>query len=177
MKCPKCNIDLYDKCCPRCGYLENGNKVSLKDKPEKYIDEKNFNRKFDILNRNGNKIYPFIFTGYYVAFHKYLITGLLIILIKWLCVFGLVSVFSSIPYIGEYTFLIIFIFLFSYHMLIGATANTIILFLDRCRIKLIKKRHPKDYPKILYKNSSTSILPLLLIVLIYTFLLYLLSNK
>ena len=40
MKCPKCNIKLYDKCCPRCGYLENGNKVSLKDKPEKYIDEK-----------------------------------------------------------------------------------------------------------------------------------------
>ncbi len=167
MKCPKCNTKIFDKCCPRCGYLINGININLKETPEKFVDEKNFNKDFDKLYRNENSIYPMLFTGYYLAYHKYMLTGLLVIILKWACVIGLELYLSNIPIIGAYTEIIVLFFLIIYHFFIGATSNTIILFYDRYKIKSIKKRHPQDYEKYLYKNTSTSIVPLLLIVLIY----------
>ncbi|MBP3766381.1 MAG: hypothetical protein J6G98_04295 [Bacilli bacterium] len=177
MKCPNCNIKLVDKCCPRCGYLENGNKVSLKEKPEKYIDEKNINGNFDKLNRNENSIVPMFLGGIYLAYYKCIFTSLFINLIEFL-IFMLTNYYiGRIPYFNAYVPVIIVLLFIAFRFIMGSISNTIILFYDKLKIKYYKKIHPHDYQKYLFKYKNTSIIDVVFyIILFMSMFLYLFTD-
>ena len=170
MKCPKCNIKLYDKCCPRCGYLENGNKVNLNGLPDKYVDEKNINKNFDKLYRNENRIVPTLLGGIYLAFYKCIFTSLFINIIEFL-VFMLTNYYiGRIPYFNAYVPVIIFILFIIFRFILGAISNTIILFYDKLKIKYFKKKHPSNYQKYLYKYKNTSVIAVILYIILFIFM-------
>ncbi len=177
MKCTKCNIELIDGCCPKCGYLMNGNKVSLENRPEKFIDEKNINSDFDKLYRNENSLVPTLFGGFYLAFHKCALSALLINLIEAVSMCLIRYYIGRIPYFGAYAPTIIFILFIVFRMLFGAVSNSIILFWDKIKINCYKKRHSENYQKYLYKYKNTNIFGVLIYLPLYLFIfLYFLTD-
>lgn len=167
MECPKCNIKMYDNCCPRCGYLANGNNINLKDKAEKFIDEKNINNNFDKLYRNENSIVPTLLGGIYLAYNKCVFTSLLINIFEFLVFMITKYYIGRIPYLSAYLPVIFVILFIIFRFIVGAVSNTIILFFDKLKIKYYIKKHPSNYQKYLYKYKNTSIIAVIIYIILF----------
>lgn len=154
MICPKCQRELKDGCCLKCGYMDNGNSIDLIKKEEnKFEDMQLFNNDFDKMYRNENSIFPLIFGSYYLSYRGYLILGTLLgILDPFLCI--LIGNKLRSPYFqftGHYS-MIFYIILT--RILYGTTFNALCITLDKIKIKWLKKIYKDKYKERLIKHKS-----------------------
>lgn len=171
MNCPKCGGKIFDSCCVKCGYLINGNKVSLKDKKDKNEDIKIFQKNFDLMLHNNNWFISFIIGPLYLSYKGYLILGSILTYLDLLIYYVILMIPSFLPQellilpffnqLGMYTFVLYFIMS---KLLYAATFNSLCLKLDNKKVEKIKNKYPKDYKNALAKHTNHILYPVLTIL-------------
>jgi len=174
MKCPNCKRDLVKGCCLRCGYMENGNTISLDSSTTNKFEElKIFNKDFDIMRRN-EKIYINLLLGpLYFSYRGHLITGIIFTLLDLVILYSVefyfILVMRNLFFVSV---AMIFYLLFNRMLYIGFT-NQICLFIDNIRIKCIKSLYKDKYIEKLEKYKHKKIYLLFnIIICIVIYLIY-----
>ena len=68
IKCPKCHSEVLDGCCLKCGYMFNGNTVSLEESQDRNQDIKLFDSDFEKICRNDNYYMPLLLGPFYFSY-------------------------------------------------------------------------------------------------------------
>lgn len=178
-KCPKCNSNMIDDCCVKCGYMTNGN-ISGTYKPDKNEDLKLYNKYFEEMNINKYKFLIFILESSYIAYKKHYLSATLIGFIDSI-ITALMWIITSI-FVDGYSRLniwisFLFLFMFIVYLIIKKIiyvmfANTICLKLDQIKINKIKESN--DNYKIIFKNNKSNSIAFLILHIITNLLLFIL---
>ena len=184
MNCPNCGGKIFDGCCVKCGYLNNGNKISLKDKKDKNEDVKIYQKNFDIMLHNNNWYIPFIIGPLYLSYKGYLVLGAILTYLDLLIYYLILMIPSVLPskllvlpffsQLGMYTFILYFIIS---KLLYSATLNSLCLELDKKKTEKIKNNNPKNYKNILAKHSNHVLFPIIAILILIMFLFILIMIR
>lgn len=178
VKCPKCNSNMINNCCVKCGYMTNGN-ISGTILPDKKEDLKLYNKDFEKMNMNENKFSVFLFKSSYIAHQDHLLFSVLISVI-WSIIDVLITKFyyflfvEVLIYING-AFAILFPVMSLIHFFIERIiyvmfANTICLKLDELKIKKIKENND-NYKIVLKNNKNTSVISFFISLIINIILL------
>lgn len=170
MKCLKCNSQIIDGCCIKCGYLENGNQINYKE-IDRYEDLKLFNKNFDKINQNKNLLLIFILGPLYFSYMGYFFLGTVMGLIDY---FLLYYTMNNILWIFGNSSLTIIYFLVD-RLIYIVLSNQICILIDKIKIKLIKRKYKENYKDKLkeYKHHKYYLLFTLIIyyILILMFII------
>ena len=169
MECEKCGGKIIDNCCISCGMLLNGNIVDVNRKSvDKYYLQKLFNDDFDSIYRNEKLFWVFILGPLYFSYRGYFIVGTALTFIDFLvyCFNGMIiSVFINNPILASIlrTFCIIF-----NRLIYCIFANSICCYIDKLKIRRIKKKYKEKYIEKLtnYKHKKIYLLLTILFYLI-----------
>lgn len=168
MKCPKCNSEIMDGCCIKCGYLLNGNQIEEKD-ADKFKEQKIFNKDFDKINRNKNLLLVWILGPLYFSYRGYFLMGTILGIIDYFVFYWFMNIitlnlFGNTP--------LVFLFLLVDRLIYVVFANYICLLIDKIKIKLIMKTYKDNYIDKLRKYKHKKIY-LLFTIVIYIVLIFL----
>lgn len=165
MKCPKCEIELINGCCLRCGYLPNGNQIKYNyETIDKFKEQKLFNKNFDTMYRNEKLYINFILGPLYFSYRGHFILGTISVFIDFLLfwlVGNIAAMFSFFP-------IIMCVYMAINRIIYSGFSNVICLLIDNIRIKSIKKRCKDNYLEKLkdYKHKKIYLLLTILFYLI-----------
>ena len=170
MQCPRCNVELENGICLRCGYVEEGENIERFKGNDKYTDIRLYNYDFEEMNTNQNKILNLLMGPLYFSFRNHLITGTIVSVLAFLVLKLELKMTNYLLSIGTLCTLLAYInatFYIALNRLIYmAFSNPLCIALDNLKIKGIKRRH-EDYLPKLVKHHSKSMLTLLIQILIY----------
>ena len=166
MKCDKCGGQIIDGCCIKCGYLENGNKIEIKESC-KNEDLKLFNKDFSIISENKNLLLVFILGPLYFSYRGYFFIATILGILDYLLFYYSMN---SIPYIIlliSNSFIGVLYF-FINRLIYIIFSNYICILIDKLKIKRIKKKYKENYKQKLkeYKHNKYYLLITFVIYLI-----------
>lgn len=72
MKYPRCNVELENGICLKCGFIETGQQIEKFKTNEKYTDIRIYNDDFEQMNMNENKIANFLLGPLYFSFRNHI---------------------------------------------------------------------------------------------------------
>lgn len=168
VKCPKCNSNMINNCCVKCGYMSNGSVSGAFTLPDKNEDLKLYNKDFDKLNMNENKFFLFLFQSSYIAYQDHFLFSILISLIYSIIdiVIVLFYYFIFVIALGRINAALALLFpvmvlvhFFIKRVIYVMFANMICLKLDKLKIKKLKEKND-NYKVILKNNKNTNIISL-----------------
>lgn len=170
MECPRCNIELENGICLKCGFVEDGQQIEQFKKNDKYTDIRIYNLDFEEMNTNQNKFVNFLMGPLYFSFRNHLIVGTIISILAYLVLMFEIRLTNYFLTIGTLCTLLAF-FNITFYIVINrvlymAFSNPICIVLDKIKIKRIKK-HNKNYIDKFVNHNAKSILTLLIQILIY----------
>ena len=170
MLCPRCNIELENGICLKCGFAESGENIERFKKNDKYTDIRLYNDDFEEMNTNQYKIINFFMGPLYFSFRNHLIVGTIISLLAFLVLKFEIALTNYFLSIGTLCTLLAF-FNVTFYAVINralymAFSNSICIALDKIKIKRIKSKYEDPIP-VLVNHNSKSILTLLIQILIY----------
>lgn len=172
MKCPNCNKEMHDNYCMVCGYMTNGNFVG------EYVEFKNkdikvFQKDFDVMNQNSNKILTLFLGPLYFSYKGNFLFGFIFLIIDILLFILSAYIFSIIPFTFPLTFLGVFIYILISRTFYMSFSNYICLRLDEIKISRYKRKYKESYANKLRNNKnhvSFIILDIVLCIFIYIFI-------
>lgn len=168
MNCPKCNSKMIDNCCIKCGYMMNGNNVTMKS-----IDKNNglkiYNDNYDIMLHNSNSLMVFIFGLPYLAYDGYIFYGLLGGILEFSLFMMYSYLISYIPLGNFFQFSSMLMYIIITRYLCSSFLNSLCLYLDKRNIEKLKKH--KDYRLVKSVHGYKGIFLVYLIYFIIIFLL------
>ena len=170
MECPRCNIELENGICLKCGFVSDGEQIEQFKKHDKYTDIRIYNLDFEEMNTNQNKFVNFLMGPLYFSFRNHLIAGTIISLLAFLVLSFEIKITNYLLSIGTLCTLLAF-FNVTFYIIINrvlymAFSNPICIALDNLKIKIIKRKK-KNYIDIFVNHHAKSILTLLIQILIY----------
>lgn len=173
-KCPKCHSEVLDECCLKCGYMANGNNVSLEEAPDQNRDIKLFNADFEKMCRNDNYYIPMLIGPFYFSYRNIFWLGFIFGIIDFVFLLLAMQVASYFSYIS---IIIIIIYIVFNRLMYASFANELCLLIDKVKIKRIKNKYGETYQEklILHHNSFFKIiLTMELYILIFFIIVYIL---
>ena len=169
MKCPKCNSDIVDGCCVRCGYLLNGNFVRNRE-VEKNEDLKLFNKDYESLLYNKKLLLIFILGPLYFSYRGFLITSLLSIIIDRYLYFLFMDIVNhSIFMLSSFSMQLIY-FVIS-RLIYVIFSNSICILIDKLKIKMYKMIY-KENCKEKISNHKHHKFYLIIAIVVYIILIF-----
>lgn len=170
MQCPRCNVELENGICLRCGYVEEGENIERFKGNDKYTDIRLYNYDFEDMNTNQKKYMNFLMGPLYFSFRNHLIAGTIVSILAFLVLKLELKMTNYLLSIGTLCTILAFFNTIFYivlnRLIYMAFSNPLCIALDNLKIKGIKRRH-EDYLPKLVKHHSKSMLTLLIQILIY----------
>lgn len=173
IKCPKCQSEVLDDCCIKCGYMINGNMVKLEEAPDKNLDLKLFDKDFDKICRNENYYIPLIMGPLYFLYRSNFWLGFLFVIADF---FLLIFVFYIISYLKMLAHFLLMLYIVINRIMYAAFANELCIFIDKIKIKKIKKKYGQKYREKLLSHHNR-IFFVILTLEIYILLFILMINN
>lgn len=170
MKCPKCNGNIVDGCCIKCGYLSSGNMIHDKE-IEKYEDEKLFNKDFYKLYNNKRLFLIFILGSLYFSYRGFLFTSIIVGLSNcflYLCYYNIID--NSILTYAQLQMGIVYFVIT--RLLYVIFSNSACIMIDQIKISIYKKIYKNNYKEKLKKYKHQKYY-LVVAILIYSLIFYL----
>ena len=169
MICPRCNNEMKDHCCIRCGYMTNGNFVSQDSSEDKYDDLRTYNNYFDEMIRNENSWLCFVLGPLYFSYRNHLLCGTILTGIH-LFLFYLTgytaSLFLSEVVMVYLIYFNLFIYIILSRILYVMFDNILCIKIDQYQLKKYKNNH-EDYQKMISEHEGKDILKVFLNIAIY----------
>lgn len=166
VKCKKCNSNMFNGCCVRCGYMDNNTYVKHENAESKFNDMRNYNKSFDKMYRNDKSIFPFILSFLYISYRNHLLAGFIIGIIDVAITISLEIFLGYIfnGYLPLIMFSLIFTFLFFKRLLYSMFANDLCLKLDSIRIKKLKSLNKSEK---ICNHSDKSFIKIFIHIMLY----------
>lgn len=150
MNCPKCNSKMIDNCCIKCGYMSNGNTVTMKS-IDKNNDLKIYNENYDVMLHNSNSLIVFMFGMSYLAYGGYVFYAIVGGILEFFLFFAYTYLISYIPLGNFFHFLSMLMYIIITRYLCASFLNSLCLYLDKRNIDKLKEKY-KDYKGRLVKG-------------------------
>ena len=173
MKCPNCNKEMKNNYCMVCGYMQNGNFVG-ECINEKNNDIKIYQKNFDIMNQNENKILTMLMGPIYMSYKGYLVLGVILSILDIFFMYLTIYIFSLIPFTISLSFLGFILYLLISRIIFMSFFNSLCLYIDNIKIKRIVKKYKNSYKNKLYKHNN-KIIFMILNILIYIIVIILVN--
>lgn len=164
MKCPKCNSNMMNGCCLKCGYMSNGNYVNKEEIKRNISDIELFDKDYDKMNRNSNSYLPFMLGPFYLSYKGNFWLGFFLGIFDYL-----IRILSSLTTIPLVCMIIYFIISRLSYLIF---ANQLCIFLDKKKISKIKSKYGDNYKEILNKHHN-KISYIFLTIILYIFIVWL----
>ena len=155
MKCPKCHHEIkLENYCTRCGIMIKNNEIiSLKDKPQDNSLEYFIGEDYQKILKKNNWTATFL-GPLYLVYRKCYLIGILLGYLQIIIVTILKSLNPLILLTIELFFMLFYC----------CYTNSIYIYIAKNRIKKINSKEKE----ILNKNGGTTIVPVFLVLLLYT---------
>lgn len=152
IKCPKCHSEVLDGCCLKCGYMFNGNTVSLEEPRDRNQDIKLFDSDFEKICRNDNYYMPLLLGPFYFSYRNNFLLGFILGIMDFflfnLCVF-------LAGYLQSLGIIMIIVYIFINRIIYASFSNELCIAVDKLKIRKIKKKYGLNYHEKLLQHHNS----------------------